>query len=161
MELVTNTKHNKHWMRLVDLISTSEKMLLCSGWINHAGLKKILPALTIASEERNAKVTIYTNKKHTQDKKVIESLSSLKGVDHIIVDDKKCRYLHTKLYYFESGSHFNAIVGSANLTIGGLVHNDELSIAISGEVDSEEHQEISGYLDSLKCYVSNDSSLQP
>lgn len=61
---------------------------------------------------------------------------------------KKFR-LHTKLYYFESDTRYAAIVGSANITEGGLVHNDELSTVHHGTVGDVQHKMFNDYLEHL------------
>jgi len=79
-------------------------------------------------------------------------LLELPKVEHIVVNDSKQKYLHTKMFYFESGAKFTAIIGSANLTIGGLVQNEELSTEITGIIGSIEHSSIFKYLKRLSCY---------
>lgn len=126
-------------------------MLLCSGWMKYPGLKKILPALKTAQKERNAQITIFSNKQHT-DKGSIDALTTFK---HVLVDDGKSKYLHTKLYYFYTKVDFVALIGSANITLGGLVSNDELSVEISGKIGSQEHIQVSSYMKNLESYIIN------
>lgn len=119
MELLSNQGRRNHRKRLVDLISKSNEMILCSGWLNLSGLNKILPALRAAKQDNHASITIYSNKKHTNQ----ECIDSLSEFNHIVVDDS-IKYLHTKLYYFQSDSKYTALIGSANLTLGGLVNKN-------------------------------------
>ena len=150
MKLVSNLNRKNHRNRIVELISKFDSMVLCSGWMKHAGLKKILPALKIAQKERNAQITIFSNIQHT-DKGSISALSTFK---HVLVDEK-AKYLHTKLYYFYNENDFVALIGSANITLGGLVSNDELSVEISGAISSQEHLQVASYMKNLESYIIN------
>ncbi|GAU08264.1 restriction endonuclease PLD domain-containing protein [Desulfoplanes formicivorans] len=149
MKLLSNLTKQNHRKRIVELISKSDHIVLCSGWMKRAGLKKILPALENAKQKNNAVITIYSNKKHTDE----ECIIALNDFRHIVVDDIYSKYLHTKIYYFQAENNFNAIIGSANITHGGLVSNDELSVEISGLIGSKEHQDISSYLEQLEKYA--------
>ena len=152
MELVSNQGKRNHRKRIVDLISKSNEIILCSGWLNLAGVNKILPALRAAKQDNHASITIYSNKKHTNQ----ECIDSLSEFNHIVVDDS-IKYLHTKMYFFQRDSKYIALIGSANLTLGGLVNNDELSVEVSGSIGDENHSSISQILEHLNSY----SAVQP
>ena len=57
--------------------------------------------------------------------------------------------MHQKIYYFKKDKEFTAIIGSGNITKGGLESNEELSIGLSGTVGSHSHKEIIKYLDKM------------
>ncbi|MEH6357448.1 MAG: phospholipase D-like domain-containing protein [Pseudomonadales bacterium] len=149
MKLISNITNKNHRRRLVELIKSSDKIVLCSGWIDPKGLEKITPALKSASS-RKADVRIFTNKKHTSEA-CIQVLSSIPEVEHNVVDNN-VKYLHTKIFYFTKGKNYTVIIGSANLTYGGLVNNEELSIETSGFIDSVEHEKIFEHLEVLDTY---------
>jgi HKD family nuclease len=56
---------------------------------------------------------------------------------------------HPKVYYFEAGDHVEAIVGSPNLTRGGLESNIEAFVVVRADHKSDFVKQIAGYLDSL------------
>ena len=149
MKLITNNTPNKHVDILNKLIPLSKKIILCTGWIDNAGINKILPHLVKAANS-NTEITIYSNKKHTQDD-VKNTISKHDNITHIIVSQHK-KYLHSKIYYFEHEKTFTAIIGSANLTSGGLKKNEELSIELNGNIGSLEHTNIIIYLNELDKY---------
>lgn len=149
MKLISNISNKNHRHRIVELIKSSDKIVLCSGWVDSKGLDKILPALKSASD-RQTDIKIYTNKKHTS-KESILALSSISGLQHTIVDNE-VKYLHSKIFYFTKGKSYTVIIGSANLTYGGLVRNDELSIETSGEIGSSEHKIIYDHIQALDSY---------
>jgi hypothetical protein len=57
--------------------------------------------------------------------------------------------MHQKIYYFKKDKEFTAIIGSGNITKGGLDSNEELSIGLRGTVGSYSHKEIIKYLDKM------------
>ncbi len=150
MNLIENIKGKKknHRHRLATLIEKADKIVLCSGWMKYNGLELLLPSLEKAIS-KNVEITIYTNQEHT-DAKSIKSLADNPSIRHIIIDDEKSRYLHSKIYYFQSNTGFVAIIGSGNITLGGLIKNEELSIEVSGELDSREYVRINKYLKHLE-----------
>ena len=148
INILDNSTNKNHRWRLSHLISGSDKIILCSGWMKYAGLKKLLKDIERSALNLDKEIIVYSNKSHTE-KKCVEALSVLKNVKHVVVDDAIKKYLHSKIYYFESGAEFTAIIGSANITVGGLVKNEEVSIEISGQVGDEEYNKIMPYLSTL------------
>jgi HKD family nuclease len=145
MKLIKNRSKNSHLKLLKKLIVSSDTITLCTGWINEGGIKKIMPSLKKAIN-KNAVITIYSNKKHT-DGEVTKLIATEPNIKHFVI---RKNYLHSKIYYFTKGSQFNVIIGSANLTEGALSTNEELSVQYSGMVNSETDAEIVGYLNEIK-----------
>lgn len=150
MRLVSNIGKTNHRALLRKLIEGSEKSVLCSGWIKHAGLEHLLSSIELAIQ-RGAQITVYSNKRETE-QKAIDALRSRPMVRHFIADDAH-RYLHTKLFYFESAAKYTALIGSSNLTQGGLVSNEELSVCFEGDVGDEWHVQVSAYLRHLEVVL--------
>lgn len=147
MLLQLNANKDNHRKVLADLIKRSEISVLCSGWLKYAGLKHLLPAIDHALKNKS-QITIYSNKKHT-DSGAVESLKSRKSILHIVVDDS-AKYLHSKVYYFESAGEYKVIIGSANITSGGLISNEELSVSLVGTIGDYQNNQIKEYLARLK-----------
>jgi HKD family nuclease len=146
MELLFNDQQDKnHLAKIQNLIPEAEEIILCSGWIKIDGLELISKDLEIAAK-RGAKITVISNSKHTKGKTItsLKKLGKL-GVNHICVDET-AKYFHTKFYYFQSKNKYHAIIGSANLTKGALLSNEELSVLICGEVEDAEHKKLNQYL---------------
>jgi len=147
MELSRNRGKHNHRKQLVDLIGRSEVSILCSGWLKHDGLVELLPAID-AGLANSASITVYSNEEHTEEA-AEKALAERTALKHFIIS-KQCKYLHSKLYYFETGGQFTALIGSANITYGGLVRNEELSVRITGCFGDDQHQKICVYLDELR-----------
>lgn len=147
MQLKKNRGKQNHRKLLVDLISRSDVSILCSGWLKYDGLVELLPAIDCGLSN-HATITVYSNEEHTEEQ-AIAAIAERPALKHFIMS-KQCRYLHTKLYYFEHSGEYAAIIGSANITHGGLVRNEELSVRIGGRVGDSEQQQILDYLDELQ-----------
>lgn len=149
MRLITNANKDfqSHLCELKKLLSSSEHIIICSGWMKICGLSPLLKHMSVALR-RGAHITVYTNREHTEPK-CIERLAGLPGLKHFNVP--RPTYLHTKLYYGRAGKSYSAILGSANITSGGLWKNEELSSLFDGSIDDCEHEQIEPYLQKLSA----------
>ena len=146
MQLYRNLRNANHTQLLSELIRKSELSVLCSGWIKLPGLERLLPAMDWALEQNAAKIVVYSNFKQTLEG-VSEALAARKTLTHRMVIGPKP--LHTKLYYFETKGHYTAVIGSANITEGGLFGNEELSIVMTGTEGDTTYSQIQHYLGKL------------
>jgi len=95
--------------------------------------------------QRGASITIYSSQKETKPECVV-ALAEIGGIQHYSVGTV---YFHPKLYYGRTCESFVAILGSANLTKGGLQSNEELSCLMEGDVAGVEHRKLLDYLERL------------
>lgn len=133
---------NGHLAAIKSSLADAEFISLCSGHLKYNGVKIIAKELRQAIA-RGAKVRVYSNDMHTE-QEAADELTAL-GAEHIVVDSGKT-YLHSKLYYFEVGERYSAIIGSANITKGALTSNEEFSYMSSGVKGDPQHQQIAAYL---------------
>lgn len=147
MEFIDNLTSSTHLKRISKLISESNKIIICSGWLKYNGLK-LLSKHIASAISRGANVTIVSNIKHTETRCI--KYFKKRKINLILVDEKTDRYFHTKLYYFEKNNIYTFIIGSANITAGALVSNDELSISIDGIIGDTNHHKINPYLTHLE-----------
>ncbi|TDN67032.1 phospholipase D-like domain-containing protein [Paraburkholderia sp. BL10I2N1] len=129
---------------------------MCSGHLKFGGIKAIADELKKAVD-RGARVIFYSNDKHTE-QDAADGLATL-GVEHIVVDHSRS-YLHTKLYYFEAGDRYSAIVGSANITKAALTSNEELSYVVGGIKGDPQHRQLAAYLAHLDRRCRRDQALR-
>lgn len=92
-------------------------------------------------------ITVYSNLKETLEG-VAPVLASRTGLTHRMVGPRS-RALHTKIYYFESGDQYTAVIGSANITKGGLSANEELSVTMQGTRGDSLFLDLQRYLATL------------
>ncbi|MDQ7979898.1 phospholipase D-like domain-containing protein [Paraburkholderia sp. SARCC-3016] len=141
----TKSGNDGHLAAIKKNLSVAQFISICSGHLKHNGVKAIAKELRQAIA-RGSRVVFYSNDMHTQ-QEAADELAAL-GAEHIVVDNEKT-YLHTKLYYFEVGDRYAAIVGSANITKGALTSNEEFSYAPTGVKGDPQHQQIAAYLEHL------------
>jgi HKD family nuclease len=150
IKLFHNSKTGDHHKLLSDLILSSEESVLCSGWIKPDGIRALAPAIESAISKR-AKITILSNKNHTKGD-APEIIAQWPEVTHVMAR-KKHQTLHSKIYYFQTGNEYTAIIGSANLTKGGLSTSQELSVHLHGKVGEDLQKEIREYLNELQNQI--------
>lgn len=143
MRTQRNVGKDNHKKLFASLISESERSVLCSGWLKYAGLKLLLPSIDSAISQ-GAQIVVYSNDQHTE-LEAAAALASRPALQHVIASGAH-RYLHTKLFYFQKGENYTAVIGSANLTEGGLVKNEELSIVVTGTKSDSTHKQFEDYL---------------
>jgi len=143
MLLQTNSGKRRHVDLLSELINKSKVSILCSGWIKLPGLEDLLPSID-AALARGATVIVYSNLTETKEG-VAPALASRTGLTHRMVG-RGSRALHTKIYYFETDDAYTAVIGSANITKGGLSTNEELSVVLRGIQGDPVFLELQKYL---------------
>ena len=147
MRLITNIDQNtqSHLFELRNLMASFDQIFLCSGWMKRSGLSHLLCDIRGAAN-RGAEITVFSNLKHTQ-RSCTNMLAKVIGLKHHRVALPLC--LHTKLYYGRRGNRYRAILGSANITSGGLWESEELSYLIDGHVGDEAYLQLAPYLQKL------------
>jgi HKD family nuclease len=149
MEFISNSGVINHRDVLISHIEWATECYLCTGFFDKKGLDIILPSLKQGITERNLKVAVYSNGEKGYTKpSVINKLKKMIGVEHKIIRHKGLR-LHSKIYLFVNENDFILVVGSANLTSNGLVHNEEFSTQNEGNTNSAEYSDIKKYFDHL------------
>lgn len=144
---VSTKQELNHLATIEKLLADADRVVICSGWIKLEGVGLLKDPIA-AAVARGVAVTVYSNrprknKKKTEVQQAAVDLLVALGVN-VIATAKK--FLHSKLWYFESKGKYHALIGSANMTEGGLHVNEELSALIDGEMGDENYSEIAEYL---------------
>lgn len=139
-----------HLFELRALLSMSDQIVICSGWMKACGLSPLLKDIDRAVS-RGAKISVYTNQEHTEPA-CVDRLADVAGLKHFNV--VRPIYLHTKFYYGEKADSYSAILGSANITSGGLWKNEELSYQVQGDIGDDAHAQLALYLKRLSALES-------
>ncbi|MFM0543718.1 phospholipase D family protein [Paraburkholderia strydomiana] len=150
MQLISNATQKNHRAEIARGILSSNVIILCSGWLKLDGFELLAPAIDRALLRSDVNIRIYSNSERTQAKAKRELTK--RNIQHVCVPNTAF-YFHSKLYYFEQGSSFTALVGSANMTYGGLVSNEEVSAYYSGTIGSTSHLSVVTYLKHLEAKV--------
>jgi HKD family nuclease len=145
MEFISNRGERKHVAVLSHLVNEAQEVILCSGWIDLGGLTLLKPSLASALH-RGAAITVFTDARRTPSR-CRSLLEKMQRLIHIEVSEKK--RLHTKLYYFGYETTYSVIIGSANLTMGGLDLNEEFSTLMHGSIGDTVYHQITDYFQQL------------
>lgn len=149
MQIVSNVRKSKsHLTVLKKIFEQYDDIVICSGWMKMCGLSEVLPTIDGAIS-RGARIAVYTNTSHAE-VGCVAALKARPGLTHLNVETP---YLHTKLYYGRRGESFTAMVGSANITAGGLWKNEELSLVLSGQTSDAIHVQYADYIKRLSALM--------
>jgi HKD family nuclease len=156
ISLVYNKSDSEnHLSRITGHAAKAQKIVIVSGWIKDAGVELLAPVLSDAIK-RGATIVVLSNGKKDGRQEMTEQgavnrLCSIGATHHRVSEP----YLLTKLHYFEMPDHrYAALIGSANITRGALIENEELSTEILGFVQDEQHEQIREYLSFLEARLS-------
>ena len=132
IKLISNTPKSSHSQGLDKLISTANEVFIAVAFLKKSGLSNIISALKKAIDKGN-KFTFIVGRHFA-----LTEPAALWQLFHLFKGTKSNLYLaelkanavfHPKMYLFKSESNCNIIIGSANLTNGGLVNNYECSLS--------------------------------
>lgn len=145
--------HNRrehHSKTLQGLIRSADRIQICVAFLKSSGLQTLVDPL-VRAVARGAKVEIIAGADF-----YLTEPSALERLQKVFRSKKACTiYLtagshkstfHPKLYYFSRGTDRNLVVGSANMTAGGLGANNEVSIHVQFDADCSLAAEIERYL---------------
>ena len=149
MQIINDFQDNNHLKVIKSQITNSDELVICVAFLKNSGLNlllKSIPKKTVLFigidfyiTEPNAIRTLFKN-----------------GFNVNIVSVDK-RSFHPKIYYFKQNKKINIIIGSANLTSGGLETNFETSFLIETEINSNIDNEFKNI---IKHYKENSIELK-
>lgn len=121
--------------KLNELIKVSDEFYCAVAWATELDFAKKL----VKHSDKLGQIIIGTDFAQTSP----EVLNLLKNVDgvRIMPDNKISSTFHPKIYCFIKSDKCHAIIGSSNLTKGGICNNQEASVLIEGNADDEVIQE--------------------
>ncbi len=124
---------------LVRLIEEHDTVHAAVAW---AGMTKVTQAL-LASTDKFGSMLIGIDFAAT-DPNVIDALVNVPNAFYAV---SRGGCFHPKVYYFESDGRADAIVGSSNMTPGGLGANHEACMHVAGDVGNSIFRDIRGRLE--------------
>lgn len=117
-------------------LHSAKSFIFSVAFINFAGVQIILDILKNCETQNIKGKILTTNYLQFTDLKSIEFLKRFKNIEVKFFDSDKHGGFHTKGYIFEYNTHYKAIIGSSNLTKGGLKRNIEWNTLSYIEKDS-------------------------
>lgn len=153
LQIIDNNENSNHADKINALIQDSAKIVLYSAWLKGNGLEQILPALKQAMAN-HAKITLISNAKHTYKsaEKILKPYVKSNAIKFYQIQDT-VKYFHSKLYLFEKSDNYTTMIGSVNLTKGGLIDNEELSVMFKGKIGDENYVKLMDYIDKVEKYI--------
>jgi len=154
MRFLTNDTNDKHLDNLLSHLDHSTEAYIAIAFLKESGLNELIHSLT-NFVEAGKKIDIITGQNFgLTEPKALYTLRNLfeenkSGQIYLANANKHTPIFHPKLYLFKNGSRCHVIAGSANVTGGGLLNNDECSILIDCEVSSTLWLDAKAYFDKL------------
>jgi HKD family nuclease len=121
--------------KLNELIEVAEEFYCAVAWATEVAFAKKL----VKHSDKIWQMIIGTDFAQTSPE-VLTLLQNVDGV-RIMPDNKISGTFHPKIYCFIKGKKCHVIIGSSNLTKGGICNNQEASILIEGNAEDEVIQE--------------------
>ena len=124
---------------LDDIIADSLEICIASAFLNFAGVAMLEKYLKKHKQVQSIRILLDENFHSDSDvkKTLLSKLSALPNTQvRLFCDDKKV--FHAKMFLLKGKDKIDVIVGSSNLTAGGLFHNVEMNTLFASE--SEEPQ---------------------
>jgi HKD family nuclease len=134
----TAKTHREAVAQLFDVPSI-ERVIVSVAFVNRSGTELLEGQLKKHSAKTKAFVGIRNDITSTQGAKHLLDL----GVNLFLVDTGSRSVLfHPKLYLVKGAAHARLVIGSANLTIGGLNNNIEAGFAIELDLKNSDEKEL-------------------
>lgn len=126
MEIITNNKTLEK--KLIQLANKHDRISVAVAWAS-AGTKFF--DILLSNKDKLFESTIGTHFYQT-DPDVLKSFVESEQVHFVM---QPSGVFHPKLYFFQTGQSWEAIVGSANMTNGAFTVNNELNVHLTGQDD--------------------------
>ena len=122
-----------------DVVSDSIEICIASAFLNFTGLPILEKYLKKHSHTKSIRILLdeeFHPDLETK-KALLHKLSELPNTEVRLFSDKE-KLFHAKIYFFKGVDKIEVVVGSSNLTAGGLLHNVEMNaLFVTGVNDPE------------------------
>lgn len=127
IKLISNKELNSHQSILTKLLAKADEVFIAVAFLKLSGLKMIIPYF---GKDAQFSIIAGANFGLTEPAALRELLkrSEKQNVRGYLNSLGSKKIFHPKMYLIRTGKRCHLIIGSANLTSGGLENNDELSI---------------------------------
>src|SRR5690606_10314466 len=145
-----------HKSEIVNSLDKTEELIVCVAFLKSSGLNILLNKI----KELGVKSTFYIGLDfYLTEPKALKAIFKA-DFDLYLTSIEKSTY-HSKIYYFKKNKAINAIIGSANLTKGGLESNIETSLSIEFLHNSDIDNQIKEQFEFIKTNSTKVLNLQP
>ncbi|MEQ7992695.1 phospholipase D-like domain-containing protein [Xanthomonas hortorum] len=149
VELVVNGTQVAHVDALLDLLERAEHLDCMVAFAKSSALKSLLKPLTKALERGMTARFAVGLSFHLTEPAMLRKLMSLRKEHQLALylSDTKATF-HPKIYAFSDSVRSTVLVGSANLTSGGLADNYEASVLVT-DPDGSLAKKVAAHFDEL------------
>ncbi|MBI1780712.1 MAG: Helicase associated domain protein [Sphingobacteriales bacterium] len=131
MKLLSNNTIENHQFEIEQAIEFADEITICTAFLKYSGLKELLRGIN----QKEFKTTFFVGTNFYQTEP--SALKQLFNDGHTIyLNRDKTPTFHPKIFFFRKQEKVKFIIGSANLTSGGLITNIETSVACETTTDS-------------------------
>jgi HKD family nuclease len=151
----SGTSLNSHLLE--QLRSTKfNDLTVAVAWVKTSGLKLVEPWLRDFSAERVLDITVGVDQGGASE----EGLQLLLDLtpDSYVAYTPSGGTFHPKIYRFAGDAGIHVIVGSSNLTRGGLISNYEASVALDLDYNDEHDMKVAGEIDDYLQLIRRDDT---
>ena len=143
MKILNNLNDEQgHVNELCDCLGTSKKAYISVAFLKNSGLRLIMDQLkNFLSNDGELLIIAGQNFGLTEPEALLSLLDLLKNYPasklYLYKAESADNIFHPKMYLFEADEGCKIILGSANMTKGGISSNMEISISIKCKCDSD------------------------
>lgn len=144
MRIISNQKNQTHFTEISKHIIDADEIIFCVAFLKNSGLNSVLENLRCKVNRCSFYIGIdfYLTEP--------SALRKLYDDGHkVYLTKKEKSTYHPKIFYFRKENLINVIIGSTNLTYGGLETNIEASFALETTLNSQIDFEFKDFLNSL------------
>lgn len=122
-----------------EVVSDSLEICIASAFLNFAGLSILEKYLKKHSYVKSIKILLDEDFHPDLEikKELLHKLSGLPNTEVRLFSDKE-KLFHAKIYFFKGVDKIEVVVGSSNLTGGGLLHNVEMNALFVTDINDPE-----------------------
>lgn len=134
MILVSNYKSKNHLETINKIFESSEEIFIAVAFLKSSGLKLLISTIKKSLED-NTLVEIFVGTDFFQtEPSALKQLLTLKekySTCKVMIANQAQATFHPKIYMARRGESYRSLIGSANLTKGGVNSNEELSLFVT------------------------------
>ncbi|MFZ1495783.1 MAG: phospholipase D-like domain-containing protein, partial [Saprospiraceae bacterium] len=156
MKIISNQENRTHLSEIIQLLENADEIIFCVAFLKISGLH----ILTDILKNQNIKCTFYIGTDfYLTEPKALRKLYEDKH--KVFITKKERATYHPKIFYFKKGDEVHLIIGSTNLTNGGLETNIEASFSVSTKSNSTTELEFKELVNSLQNHSVLIDNLNP
>jgi len=154
IQLISN-QGKEHYKYLSDFIKTADKIDICVAFLKESGIGMIINELEKAVKA-GTKVNVFCGIDfYSTEPAALKTLLSLfkpnKNSKLYVYNSRSGEVFHPKIYVFSRREKANVIVGSANMTLGGMKNNVEVSLLYETNIASADYKQVQKYLETIEA----------